>query len=393
VRVGMLTQSVSRGAGGTFEALRSLSMELHHPPELEIRVFGLEDEATTADLDAWAPVPVDVSTVRGPRSFGYSPDLGLRLGAAAVDLLHVHGLWMFTSIAARGWSANRRAPYLVSPHGMLDAWALKHSRWKKRIVSVLYEVGHLRRAACLHALCAAEFEAMRAFGLRNPVCIIPNGVNPVNRRSTRRAQWRRTLPDEAKVLLYLGRLHPKKGLDNLLQAWSETNRIGGGKAALNWYLVIAGWDQGGHRAKLEAIAQQKGIRDTVCFVGQQFGVDKEATFLSSDAFILPSLSEGMPITVLEAWAHGLPVLMTPNCNLPEGFAKAAALRIDPTPEGIAGQLHVLSAMSDDRRRELGVRGLELANTRFSWVRIAGQLASVYRWVSGVGPRPDCVQLT
>ena len=122
-------------------------------------------------------------------------------------------------------------------------------------------------------------------------------------------------------------------------------------------------------------------------------MDKEATFLSSDAFILPSLSEGMPIAVLEAWGYGLPVLMTPNCNLPEGFAKAAALRIEPSPECIAQQLHALSAMSDDRRRELGARGLELASTRFNWARIAGQLASVYRWVSGVGHRPDCVHLT
>jgi glycosyltransferase involved in cell wall biosynthesis len=145
----------------------------------------------------------------------------------------------------------------------------------------------------------------------------------VDRQASRLATWRSNLPEEAKVLLYLGRLHLKKGLANLLQAWSEVRRAGG-EAAQNWYLVIAGWDQDGHQASLEAITLQRNIGDTVHFIGPQFGLDKDAAFRSSDAFVLPSLSEGMPLAVLEAWAHGLPVLMTPHCNLPEGFARGAA---------------------------------------------------------------------
>jgi poly(glycerol-phosphate) alpha-glucosyltransferase len=280
---------------------------------------------------------------------------------------------------------------MISPHGMLDPWALKHSGWKKRIASALYELGHLRRAACLHALCDAEYNAIRAFGLSNPVCMIPNGVDPVGRRALGPPPWRSELPEKANVLLYLGRLHPKKGLANLLKGWGELRRTGG-DADRNWYLVIAGWDQGGHRASLEALVLREGIGGGVRFVGPQFGPDKEATFRSADAFVLPSFSEGLPIVVLEAWAHGLPVLMTPHCNLPEGFARRAALSIEPSPGSIAGQVHALLVMSDDRRREIGDRGRELASTEFNWNRIAAQLASVYRWISASGPRPDCVRL-
>jgi glycosyltransferase involved in cell wall biosynthesis len=391
MRVGMLTHSVSRRAGGIFETTRGLSAALHQPPELEIRVFGLEDEATAQDLGAWGGVPVDVSAVRGPRSFGYSPQLGPRIGSAGLDLLHVHGLWTYTSIAARRWSRGRGASYLVSPHGMLDPWALQHSRWKKRVVSTLYEWDHLCRAACLQASCDAEYRAIRALGLRNPVCVIPNGVDPVNGDVSRPAAWRRDLPDNAKVLLYLGRLHPKKGLADLLQGWTEIHRQRS-EAARDWHLVIAGWDQDGHRATLEAIASKSCAAQSVRFVGPQFGPDKEATFRCSDAFILPSLSEGMPVTVLEAWAHGLPVLMTQHCNLPEGFAAGAALPIQPGPEGIARQLDILFALSDDRRREVGARGLQLVETRFKWGNIAAELASVYCWVVGIGARPDCVRL-
>jgi poly(glycerol-phosphate) alpha-glucosyltransferase len=387
----MLTKSVSRRAGGIFETSRGLSAALHHPPELEIRVFGLEDEAIAQDLGAWGGVPVDVSAVRGPRSFGYSPHLGPRIAAAGLDLLHVHGLWTYTSIAARRWGSGRHASYLISPHGMLDPWALQHSRWKKRIVSTLYEWGHLRRAACLHASCDAEYRAIRALGLPNPVCVIPNGVDRTDGHVSRPAAWRRDLPDEARVLLYLGRLHPKKGLADLICGWGEASRQGD-DAACDWYLIIAGWDQDGHRAHLEAVASSSCAADTVRFVGPQFGVDKEATFRSSDAFILPSRSEGMPVTVLEAWAYGLPVLMTPHCNLPEGFATGAALLIQPSVESIARQLRILFGMSDDRRREFGARGLQLARTRFDWGTIAAELRPVYRWLSGIGPQPDCVRV-
>jgi poly(glycerol-phosphate) alpha-glucosyltransferase len=336
-------------------------------------------------------VPIDVSAARGPRSFGYSPQLGPKIGAARLDLLHVHGLWTFISMAARSWSTGGRAPYVVSPHGMLDPWALKRSKWKKRIASTLYERGHLRRAACLHALCDAEYNAIRALGLDNPVCVIPNGVTPVVRQPTRPPPWRRHLPDDAKVLLYLGRLHPKKGLAHLVEGWGKIRREAG-ETVLDWYLVIAGWDEDGHQASLEGIAFRGGVADKVRFIGPQVGLNKDATFRSSDAFILPSFSEGLPMTVLEAWARGLPVLMTPHCNLPEGFAARAALPIEPSPEDIARQLRALFAMPDERRREIGARGLMLASTLFDWGRAAAQLSSVYFWLSRDAPRPECVRL-
>jgi poly(glycerol-phosphate) alpha-glucosyltransferase len=269
---------------------------------------------------------------------------------------------------------------------------LRHRRWKKRIASAVYELGHLRRAACLHALCEAECDAIRALGLRNPVCVIPNGVDRVPaERSVRRTLWRRDLPQDARVLLYLGRLHPKKGLANLINAWSEIRREEG-RAASRWHLVIAGWDEDRHQEVLEGIVLASGVADTVHFIGPQVGPGKDATFRSSDAFILPSFSEGLPMTVLEAWAYGLPVLMTPHCNLPEGFASGAALPIEASPDGIAHQLRTVLAMPDERRLQLGAQGLKLARTRFDWGRIAGELAAVYFWVAGSAARPDSVRL-
>jgi poly(glycerol-phosphate) alpha-glucosyltransferase len=272
---------------------------------------------------------------------------------------------------------------------MLDAWAIGNGRWKKRLAAACYEGEHLRGSACLHALCSAELRAIRDFGLDNPVCVIPNGVAELDRADFPPPAWRGALPSDAKILLYLGRIHPKKGLPNLIGALA---RCDAAVRSGRWRLVGAGWDQGGHQAELEALAASAGIADRVHFIGPQFGRDKDATLHAADAFVLPSYSEGLPMAVLEAWAHGLPVLMTPQCNLPEGPAHGAALSVDPAVDSLAAGLGVLFGLSDDELGAMGRRGAELVALRFTWPVVGRRMQDVYRWLLGRGGRPDCVEL-
>ena len=387
LKVGLLTASISRRAGGLYDALRHLVRSLH-ALSVDVPVFGLDDRDTLRDRAGWGTLSVQTVTVRGPRFFGYAPALSPALDAAQLDLLHTHGLWMYPSVAGSHWARLHRKPYLITPHGMLDPWAVRNAHWKKWIAGWLYENTHLRGAACLHALCASEAEAIRAYGLRNPICIISNGIDLPVATPTDPPPWRVALPNDAKVLLYLGRLHPKKGLPCLLSAWAVVHRAGG--LANPWHLVIAGWDQGGHEAELKTQAYRLGIQSCVHFIGPQFEAAKYASYRRADAFILPSFSEGLPMVVLEAWACSLPVLMTPRCNLPEGFEAQAALRIDLEPECIAQGLATLFAMPDHERTALGKRGRALVEQRFNWFNIARQMLSVYRWVLGRGDQPNCV---
>jgi glycosyltransferase involved in cell wall biosynthesis len=334
---------------------------------------------TAADRPLWRQTAVTTVRLLGPRRFGYAPRLAGQLSAADLDLLHAHGLWMYPSIASLGWARKQRRPYIVSPHGMLDGWALHNSAWKKRIAAALFERRHLNGAACLHALTAAEAWSMRAFGLRNPICVIPSGVDlpagPLQSRAETGA--------EPRTLLYLGRLHPKKNLEALLGAWSSLRSH---PRARSWRLVIAGWDDGGHLARLRSLAS-----DGVVFAGPRFGAEKAASFARASAFVLPSQSEGLPVAVLEAWAHGLPVLMTPQCNLPEGFAGGAALPVAaPTWTGIRDALDGLFSASDAELREMGARGRELVARRFCWSSVACEMRQVYEWVLGRGERPASV---
>src|SRR5947207_12535049 len=153
-------------------------------------------------------------------------------------------------------------------------------------------------------------------------------------------------------------------------------------------LCIAGWDQVRYESKLKSMADAA----SVVFLGSQFGAEKSECYRTCDAFILPSLSEGLPMTVLEAWAHAKPVLMTPECNLPEGFAAGAAIQIGTSPEKIAAGLKQLIEMSDDDRRAMGARGRTLVATKFSWPRVGEQMQSVFEWVLGSGPTPQSVRL-
>ncbi|MFL6499332.1 MAG: glycosyltransferase [Candidatus Udaeobacter sp.] len=378
MRVGFLVSSVSRKAGGLFQSVRGLAKAVAST-NAGVEVFGIRDEESAVDLQEWQPLSVQTFRPR-VRVWGYSNELVPAMLDADLDILSVHGLWKYCSVGSHRWHRHTGRPYVVHPHGMLESWAVRNAMWKKRVAAALYENQHLREAACLRALSEAEAQSIRSYGLTNPICVIPNGVDLPDLHEKTRSVNRKTL-------LYLGRLHAKKNIANLIRAWTETFNAQSGSGD-HWVLAIAGWDQGGYESELKRIAGGA----SVVFLGPQFGADKSKCCRDCDAFILPSLSEGLPMAVLEAWSYAKPVLMTPECNLPEGFEANAALRIGTSPEEIAAGLRVLREMSDNDRIQMGNRGRTLVGTRFSWSRIGEQMHGVYEWMLAGGQPPESVRL-
>jgi len=391
LNVSMLAPYVSRRAGGLMDSVKNLSRFLENEHDIKVDVISVEDEFSTEDRVRWGDLSLHLVAPKYAR-FRYAPELSHRLASLMPDLVHTHGIWTYLSVATVGWSKSNDGitsrPYLVSTHGMLDPWALHNSRWKKIMAAFVIERRHLKNAACIHAVNNAEAEAIRAFGLRNPICVIPNGieVHP-NNAADRMPPWSADMVGSRKVLLYLGRLHPKKGLSILLRGWKEAS-----KREKGWVLVIAGWDQGGHRGELEQLVRELKITDSVQFAGPLFGEERETAYQNANAFILPSLSEGQPLVVLEAWSHARAVLMTPECNLPEGFQKRAAIRMNTTVEGAAEGLRRLFALDGPALQEMGRRGRDLVIANFSWPQIASQMFAVYNWLLGRSAVPDCVLL-
>ena len=401
MNIGFVSDSLSTTAGGIFEIERSLALHLR---ELGISVtaWGVRDEPWERVADEWDGIECRLRERCGPRIFGYVPGLVSDLVDADCELLHLQHLWMYPSVAVHRWHRRTGRPYLVTANGMLEPWTLSRSKWIKRAAALCYENRMLRSAASLQANTEKEAADFRAYGLRNPICLIPNGVALPELSSSEPLRQRSGGP---RVLLFLGRLHPKKGLVNALRAWAEVmgeEARGTGREA--WQFVIAGWDQGGHGDELKALCRELGLDYSdnpsgnsdsaspapVIFNGPAFGKEKDALMRKAEAFILPSFSEGLPMAVLEAWAYGIPVLMTDHCNLPEGFAGGAAIRIGTEVPGIAGGLRELFQGSPGDLEAMGGAGRTLVEEQFTWPKVAAQMKEVYEWMLGGGTRPGCL---
>jgi len=366
---------ISRNEGGLFYSVRWLSQTLLKAG-VGTRILSHIDESTQKDLKLWSPLNVELYSACGPLLS--SSKLRGILRDSDADLLHVHGIWLDRQWAALQWQKRTGKPVVISPRGMLDPWAVRNSAWKKKLVGWLFANESLRRATCIHALCQSEAESIRAYGLKPPIALIPNGVQlPEIGDSGQRTEGGGQ--KEKKQLLFLGRIHPKKGLAELLQAWVKTRMP-------DWELLVAGWDDGGHEQGLKKLADELGVGDSVSFVGAQYGDGKDALLRSADAFVLPSFSEGLPMSVLEAWSYGLPVMMTDFCNIPAGFNAGAALRVEPNAESIAQGLAKLGSMSDADLSAMGGNGRELVEENFTWDKIAQDMKAVYEWCLG-GDRP------
>lgn len=352
----MVAEFVSRGNGGIFPVMCALAQTMRKSGH-EVVLFGCADDFAEDDCRQ-ADVRFRTARPRWRRGVRYCPELKRQLRAFAPDLIHIHGIWNYPELAAAGLGI----PYLISPHGMVDPWALGNGRWKKRLFAALFEQRIWSRAAAVHALCASEAESIRAFRPDIEPVVIPNGVELPGDDAPL------TAGDGKKELLYLGRLHPKKGAQLLIPAFLKS-------APADWRLIIAGWDQNGFEAELRKLA---GGSPAVVFAGPLFESAKTDALRRCTAFVLPSYSEGLPMAVLEAWSFGKPALLTDFCNLPEGFASHAAFRLETTPRKLEKGLTEFFSMSPAQMSAMGHAGQRLVRDNFTWNRVAAELLDVYR---------------
>ncbi len=358
---------------------------------------GLNDPEFAVDGEA-QDVPFVTGVIRGPGALGFSPRLSAQVCSLVKpgSIVHSHGLWMYPGAVARKCAHRAGCPLVISPHGMLEPWALNHSRLKKRLAAWWFEDKNLRQAACLHALCAAEADNFRSYGLKNPIVIIPNGVD-VPESGDRRSEIG-NLPEVVDMMvekfpgikgrhciLFLSRIHPKKGLSNLLQAWRHVARD-----YRDWCLLIAGAGQPAYEQELKRLVKDHDLENSVIFPGPLYGEDKRQVLAMAEVFVLPSFSEGFSVAVLEAAAAGVPVLLTRECNFPELAESGAAIEMSPQATAMADGLRQMLGLSAEQRQIMGRKGLELVKRSYTWPAIAGRMCRVYEWLAGNGSRPEYV---
>lgn len=358
-RIGLLTASASRLGGGVFEAVVGQS-RLIRLLGGEPVVFALRDSESEGDRARFDSGEVIHLDVRGPRQIGFAPELIGRLIEAELDCLHLHGIWMYPSRAGAIWAQRTGRPYFVSPHGMLDPWITARGKWKKALARAGYERNGWRRATALHALTAREAEDIAREAGRTDSLVIPNPGPAVS------AEGQTSRPPG---VLYLGRVHPKKNLVALIEAWSLAPRPQDSR------LTIAGWGAESDVALLRAaIARSDGSID---FVGPVYGEAKQRLLEQARFMVLASHSEGLPMAVLEAWAAGTPTIMTDECNLPEGFASGAALRCGYDAGAIGSALAAALALGNEGWTAMSRAAQSLAATHFSEESVARQWGEAY----------------
>jgi glycosyltransferase involved in cell wall biosynthesis len=182
--------------------------------------------------------------------------------------------------------------------------------------------------------------------------------------------------------LFLGRIHPKKGLLNLIDAWGKVRPA-------HWRLCIAGPDEEGHLTEVLKKVRMLGLEESVNYIGEVEGETKSATFEKADLFVLPSFSENFGVVVAEALAHGVPVITTCSTPWEELPRYGCGWSIEPTADALTETLKDALNMEPADLRAMGEKGISYVR-RYDWHTIALQTVAVYQWVLGKGPMPTCV---
>lgn len=306
----------------------------------------------------------------------------------AYNVLHQHGIWLAISRVTNRWRATFGRPTVIAPHGSLEAPALRRSAWKKRLATLAYEGKNLTAASCLHATSTAEAAGFRRYGLTNPIAIIPNGISESWIRSEGdpdRFLSRFAIPPGFRLLLFLSRLHPIKGLPLLLEAIAQLKRYHG-----DWLLVVAGPDERGHLLELQALVRKLNIGHLVRFVGPLLGQDRRDAYSAADLLVLPTFSENFGIVVAEALGVGVPVLTTRGAPWEELETFGCGWWVDVNVGAIRDALLKAVQMPKDELRSMGQRGQILVSEKYSLSRMGRQSIMLYDWLLGHGKQPDFV---
>jgi glycosyltransferase involved in cell wall biosynthesis len=297
----------------------------------------------------------------------------LRDKAACVDIIHNHSLWSMVNVAAGLVVPGRRAKLVTSPHGTLSPWALSRSKAVKRVLWPLQR-RVLECADLLHATSEVEYQQIRAQGFTAPVAIIPNGIDLP-------ALLPSKVQGDQRTLLFLGRIHPTKCVDRLLQAWHRLQ-----DTHPDWRLVIAGRGEAEHEREVHELASALKLK-RVEFPGPLYGADKSRAYFDADLFVLPTHSENFGMAVAEALAHGCPAVVSRGAPWSGLEAEGCGWWVEHDVDTLVQTLDVAMRLPADQLSEMGRKGRAWMERDFGWESVAQRMDAAYRWVVSGEDRP------
>jgi len=347
------------------------SMRLHERDEL-IRPAGAKVVVSLEDK---------LEKIWAGHSTGLRRDIEESL--SGTDIVHVHGIWHYPSFLGSKLAYREEIPYIIAPHGSLDSWCLEYKKTKKKIYMGLVQRKQILGASLVHAITDTEAEVVKMLlpGVRTKT--IQNGVDiPQTDIFEDVLAFEKLFPWLAnrKIILFMGRIHPKKGIDVLIRAFAEVTRTN-----VQHVLVIAGPDEVGLKSELQELARELEVEDMVFFTGFVEGETKTRLLSAAEIFVLPSHSEGFSIAILEAMAYTKPVIISTACGFPEVAVENAGIIVRPDSHELAKAMHRVLT-STNLAKEMGANGRRMIERRYSWDRIAEETIEMYNEAITLGPR-------
>ncbi|MEM6822325.1 MAG: glycosyltransferase [Verrucomicrobiota bacterium] len=352
---------------------------------LSLQALGIDSQLTTIDYERHGPLkapelgPFPKANKLTEWGRGWSPSLKQTIAKTTSSrggIIHNHGCWMFPNIYARTIALKYGMPLITSPRGMLEPWAMLHRSKVKQWAWHWYEKQNLSSVSAFHATSESEVQSIRDLGFDQPIYLVPNGVDMPITTPAR--------PDISDpFVLFMSRIHPKKGLSILFRAWKSLEPI-----TKSWQLVIAGPDLDNYWSTLHQ--EFPWIRDhpKIHCVGSVRGEFKTQLLTHASIFALPTHSENFGQVVAESLGHGTPVLTTDQTPWTSLSSRGCGWVSKADPEIFTDSLKSALETSPNILEKMGQQGKFWMESEFSWKRIAASMAQAYNHMTKMGPAPD-----